>query len=221
MHEYAEITHFKHTIKGTELLVTIPKKSIGDYLKKFGNGGVVKAELRLDDGRTISAEQRKKAYATIGDIALYTGYAPEELKEIMKYYFMAESGEDYFSLSNCSMTTAREFINYLIEFCLKWNIPLKESGLERTDDIDRFIYVSMLYKKCCICGRDADLHHALEDRIGMGNNRNKVIHVGRKAISLCRIHHQELHNMIEKEFYDKYKVYPIKLDATLVEKLNL
>ncbi|MDQ4679658.1 putative HNHc nuclease, partial [Stenotrophomonas maltophilia group sp. RNC7] len=79
MHEYAEIKAYKHTEKGTELRIIIPKKELGDYLKRFSKGGIVQAELRLDDGRTISADQRKKIYATIKDISLHTGHMPEEL----------------------------------------------------------------------------------------------------------------------------------------------
>lgn len=207
MYEFAEITHFKHTINGTELLVTIPKKSIGDYIKKFAAGGVVKAELRLDDGRTISADQRKKVYATLGDIAFHAGYAPEELKEIMKYYFMAESGEDYFSLSNCSMTTARLYINYLIEFCFQWDIPLQESGLNRTDDINAYLYMCLKHKKCCICGKDADKHHW--QAIGMGHDRRTYDDSKHEKIALCRSHHQECHAIGRETFENKYKVYGI------------
>ena len=74
MHEYAEIKGYKHTPKGTELRVVIPKKELGDYLKRFSKNGIVQAELKLDDGRTISADQRKKIYATIRDISDHTGH---------------------------------------------------------------------------------------------------------------------------------------------------
>ena len=207
MHEYAEITHFKHTNKGTELLVTIPKKSIGEQLQRFSQNGIVKAEIHLDDGRTISAEQRKKAYATIRDIALHTGHIPEELKEILKYYYMAETGEQYFSLSNCSMTTAKEYINYLIEFCLRWNIPLKESGLERTDDINTYLYMCLRHKKCCICGLDGEIHHW--EAIGMGHDRKNYDDSNNEKIALCRKHHTEVHAIGRDAFAKKYKVYGI------------
>ena len=47
-------------------------------------------ELRLDDGITITNAQRKKAYATIRDIADYTGYLPEQMKELMKYEYIID-----------------------------------------------------------------------------------------------------------------------------------
>ena len=40
--------------------------------------------LGVDDGRSITPAQRRKAYATLGDISNYTGYTVEAAKEIMK-----------------------------------------------------------------------------------------------------------------------------------------
>lgn len=207
MNEYAEIQAYKHSEDGTILKVIIPKKELGDYIKRFSKDGVVQAELRLDDGRTISAEQRKKAYATIKDISLHTGYLPEELKEIMKYNYMIQSGENYFSLSDCSVTTARLFINYLIEFAFTWDISLAESGIDRTDDIGKYLWLCLKYRKCSICGKKADLHH--EDAIGMGRNRKKIDDSNLKKIALCRVHHAEAETIGKDSFMKKHHVYGI------------
>ena len=40
---------------------------------------ITQAEVRLDDGRTISADQRRKIYATLRDISMYTGHTTEFL----------------------------------------------------------------------------------------------------------------------------------------------
>lgn len=143
MYEQVEIRQFRDTQQGTDLLVTIPDKRLGNLIC---NKRVRKAELRFDDGRHISAEQRKKAYATIRDIADYTGYLPEEMKEIMKYEHMIRTGDGYFSLSDCSMGMAREFINTLLEFALENGIPLSDNALERTDDIGRYLYFCIMHK---------------------------------------------------------------------------
>ena len=134
MHALVKISKYKETQSGTDLIISVPGMQIGDMLqrKKISN-----AEIRFDDGRHISAEQRKKAYATIRDIADWTGYLPEEMKEILKYQHMLHTGDAYFSLSNCSMDTAREFINTILEFALENGIPLSDNAIERTDDIGR------------------------------------------------------------------------------------
>ena len=204
MHALVKINQYRERKDGTDLIVSVPELKLGDLLirKKIQN-----AEIRFDDGRHISAEQRKKAYATIRDIADWTGYLPEEMKEILKYQHMMRTGDAYFSLSNCSMDTAREFINTILEFALENGIPLSEDALNRTDDIGRYLYYCLLHKKCAICGRDGEIHH--EEAIGMGNDRTKIDDSGYKKICLCRMHHTIAHQMGIKRFRQAYKVYGI------------
>lgn len=190
MHALVKINQYREQKDGTDLVVSVPDLKLGDMFqrKKIRN-----AEIRFDDGRHISAEQRKKAYATIRDISDWTGYLPEEMKEILKYQHMMRTGDAYFSLSNCSMDTAREFINTILEFALENGIPLSDNAIERTDDIGRYLYYCMLHKKCAICGKDGEIHH--EDAIGMGNDRTKVDDSSYKKICLCREHHTLAHSL--------------------------
>ena len=179
---------------------------------------ITACEVKFDDGRSISVEQRKKIYATINDISAWCGHLPEPLKEYLKYLYMSNVGCEYFSLSNCDMTTARHFLSYLIEFCFYWGVSTRDTLLNRTDDIGKYLYQCLLHRKCAVCNDKADIHHI--DRIGMGNDRQKVNHIGREAIALCRKHHNEAH-MNEKEFLEKHHIYGIKLDEYLVKKLKL
>ena len=208
MHEYAEIKGYRELENGTELKVFVPK-DIREYLKKYQKNGKVPSELRLDDPRYISSRQRKAIYATVNDISDWYGDVPEYMKEILKAYFIIEYDLNYFSLGNCSVTTARKFLDYLIEFALKHDISLSESGLERTDNIDRYLWMCLKHRKCCICGAKGELHHCTGSRIGMGNNRRKTSNTGRELISLCRKHHTEIHQKPESEFFKKYKVHGI------------
>lgn len=41
----------------------------------------------------------------------------------MKYEFISRYGVEPFSLADVSVSTAREFISFLIDFCLEWHIP--------------------------------------------------------------------------------------------------
>lgn len=179
---------------------------------------VTECEVELWDGRHISPEQRKKAYALLNEIAAWSGHAQEYLKDWFKYALISETGGEYFSLSDCTMTQAREYISYLIDFCLRANVPTHKPLLEYTDDIGAYLYACLANRKCAICGAKADVHHV--DRVGMGRSRNDIIHEGMEAIALCRRHHQEAHQNEAGLFY-KYKVYGIKLDAYLCRKLKL
>lgn len=89
MHSIVTLNKYKETDLGTELYITVPDRKLGDMLTERC---IKRAEMRFDDGRTISIEQRKKAYATIRDIADYTGYLPEEQKEWLKYLYIAQTG---------------------------------------------------------------------------------------------------------------------------------
>ena len=204
MHALVKINQYREQKDGTDLVISVPDLKLGDMFqrKKIRN-----AEIRFDDGRHISAEQRKKAYATIRDISDWTGYLPEEMKEILKYQHMMRTGDAYFSLSNCSMDTAREFINTILEFALENGIPLSDNAIERTDDIGRYLYYCLLHKKCAICGKDGEIHH--EDAIGMGNDRTKVDDSSYKKICLCREHHTLAHSLGVIRFREMYKVYGI------------
>ena len=176
--------------------------------------------VRYFDGRRISPEQRKKIYAIIADIAEFTGNVPEMEKAMQKYFYIERYGADYFSLSDCTVTEAREFINYLIDFCFENNIGTRDTLLNRTDDISRYLYSCLINRKCAVCNNKAEIHHCEGSRVGMGFDRRKINNIGRLAVALCRKCHSIAHND-EKKFFEKNHIYGIKLDAYAVKKLKL
>lgn len=175
-------------------------------------------ELRLDDGRQISAVQRKKIFALVRDISNWSGHDPEELRRLLTWDFRSLDGGPDFSLSDVDMTTAREFITYLIDFCFRWGVPTRDSLLERTDDIGKYLYLCLEHRKCAICNDRADVHHV--DAVGMGRDRESIVHEGMRAIALCRKHHQEAHQA-GQDFFQRYHVFGIRLDGYLCGVLNL
>lgn len=198
------------------MVVLVPKENLIEVLSaKCIND----TEMRLDDGRTITNQQRKKAYATIRDISDYTGYSPEEQKEVLKFRHIINTGCRDFSLSDCSIDTAREFINTILDYALCEGIPLADFGVNRTDDIGKYLYYCIKHKKCAVCGRDGEIHHV--DTIGMGQDRNRYDDSGNRKICLCRIHHTEAHTVGMIVFEKKYKVYGIVLltDTVDIKKL--
>jgi len=197
----------KETEEGTIIEVLVPNERVAAAVAKMSDSDTLNGELRIDDSRHITAEQRKKIYATLADISEYLGYMPEELKEIMKYYFIAATGQDYFSFSYCSVTVAKEFINFIIDFAFENSVPLLESGLDRTDDIDKYLYICIKKKKCVRHNTKGEIHHI--DTIGMGNNRKTLDDSQHRKICLCSSCHKEIHNIGVKTFCDKYKVYGI------------
>ena len=188
-----------------------------------------KVEIILPDGRRISAEQRRKVYAILGEIAEYVdgirnADTIEEQKRLLKMEFMVKRMESaerrMFSLSDCDMSTAREFITYLIDFIIANDIPTKVPLIEQCEDVSRYIYSCLANKKCCICGKPADLHHV--QSVGSQGYRDKINHIGLEALPLCREHHTESHTKGQIEFMKQYHLEPIKIDAKIAKiyKLN-
>ena len=204
MYQHAVLEKYRIDQDGTSLQIKIPGVDLGQYIteKKARY-----AEIRIDDGRTITSLQRRKAYATIRDISSWTGYLPEEQKEWLKYLYIERTGNPYFSLSDCSMDTAREFINVILDYALEEGIPLSERGIERTDDIGRYLYSCIKNKRCAVCGRSGEIHHV--DAIGAGRDRRYVDDSGYRKICLCREHHPAAHQRGMKAFEQMYHVYGI------------
>lgn len=202
---YGQLLSAAASERGTNLLIHADE----EITALLEHRRVGRVQVGFDDGRHISPSQRRKIYATLRDISEHTGYDPESAKQIMKLEHMARAGmEAPFSLSDCSMTTAREFINTLMDYSLREGIILTETGLQRTDDIDSYLLQCIRYRRCCICGQAADIHH--QDAIGMGNDRRRTDDSGKRIIALCRKHHQAAHAMGNLRFMEMYKVYGIE-----------
>ena len=199
-------------------------------------GGVMVATTRPDvpnlsddvdviwrDMRRISPEQRRKAYALMGEIAAWSGDTPENVKAALKMDFRLKALESMekrlFSLSDCDMTTARLFITYLIDFALENDVPSSRPLAEYADDIERYVYACAVNKKCAVCGRKAELHNV--DRVGMGRDRREICHIGMQALPLCREHHQEAHQHGDKALLEKYHLVAVAIDERIAKANGL
>lgn len=176
------------------------------------------------DSRTLSDKQRKMCYALQNAIAEWSGSSPEDIKQAFKMEFWAERVETLadkiFSLSNAPMSLIAEYQKFLIQFIISNDVPVKRPLLEYVDDIEHYVYMCLIHKKCCICGKRAELHHV--DQIGIGNNRNEVEHEGRECLPLCREHHTEYHSIGKQTFFEKYHFDKgIKIDKTIIKIYGL
>lgn len=199
-------------------------------------------EIRLNDGRSISNLQRRKIFALIHDIGdhatkisnqreytevlrqlklLYVKDKTdnEVIRRVLTKHYCDLIDSDIFSLSNCSMSVAREFIDWLIELCLDYDIPCNDSLAVLCEDINRYMYLCVAKRKCAICGRKADIHEV--EKVGMGGNRQKMHHKGQFVEALCRLHHCEVEsNTPQKEFDKQYHINPIRLDEYLCRQIG-
>lgn len=180
--------------------------------------------VQMVDSRPLSDKQRRACFALLRAISDYTGQGVESTKEWMKIKFLAEDLEQthdkIFSLSNAPMSLVCAYQRYLVRFILDFDIPCSFSLLDFVDDVQDYVYSCLVTKKCCICGAPTDLHHV--ERVGMGRNRNEIIHEGLEVLPLCRTHHTEAHTMPDEEFFDLYHIPGgIVMDRTLCRLYGL
>ena len=166
--------------------------------------------VELPDQRPASNEQKAKAHILMKAISDYSGEDKEHTEFLLKSLFidkyMASLTKKYFSLATCDMTTARDFISMLVDFCIEYGIPLDKPLYELCEDIERYTYQCLMHKTCVICGRKAELHHCDGSAVGMGGDRTKMIHEGLEVMPLCREHHREYHQHGGKAFTDKFHI---------------
>lgn len=182
------------------------------------------------DKRQISPEQRRKAWALIGEIAAWAGYIKAgdktDLNTMLKGEFLRARVDALqaeaikaFSLSDVDMTTARMYIDWLVEFCIVNHVPTRQPLYELADDLSAYAYACAMHKVCAVCGRRAELHHI--DRVGMGRNRDEIEHIGMEALPLCREHHMEAHQHGDPALMEKYHLQFITIDEKICRVYRL
>lgn len=213
--------------------VDIVKGTISDYDERSGvltikaqypdwqimlKRGYKECAVQLIDSRPLSDKQRRACYALLREIGDYTGQGTDSTKEWMKIKFLAEdlgeTADKIFSLSNAPMSLVCAFQRFLVRFILEWDIPTRFPLLGMVDDVADYVYACLINRKCAVCGKRADLHHV--DHVGMGRDREEIIHEGMKALPLCREHHQECHTIGQQTFNEKYHFDSgIEIDKTI------
>lgn len=189
-------------------------------------------EITPIDARKLSNKQRRMCWALIGCIAEWQGESKAQtmrdmVNEAMKLDLLESSDESpdmMFSLSDAPMSVICEYQRFLVDFIIENDISTPQPLYEYADDLDRYVYSCIANRRCCVCGRPADIHHCNIDgsRVGMGRDRTQIVHEGLSVLPLCRNHHTEIHTMPEPDFLDKYHLPgPVKLDKYLCSVLGV
>lgn len=204
-------------IDGKMVTLKLDETLNADYLDLLAHGGQNNVDIRLIDNRGITGKQNKVAHALIGDVATWSGDYPILVEQYLKYYFMADSGY-WFSHASATRSQAREWIDFLIEFVLSNDVPLPKRYEYLTQNTSWFYYC-LKYRKCCICGKHADVAHV--ETVGMGRNRQEIDHSDHRFMALCRKHHTEQHTIGIQLFLKLYQIIPVYLDYEERKKLHI
>jgi len=220
----AKVTATRFNKEGQqEIMITLDESIIGYQLERYKNGiGELYGEFTLFDNRIITAQQRKKIHAILNDIVRSTGngnhaYDVESIKEDMKLMFCESKGIDEFSTSeltgDCTVTTASEFITFLLDFCLEYGIPLSDPPIELAEDIKHQLIKCLYERKCAVCWKPGMVYPV--------NTTGAMKIEGRhELMCLCSSHYQEAESSGHKAFASKQHVLGILMNQEQFMKLK-
>ena len=203
--------------KGNKLAIEFEDEINSNFLELLANNDDNLAKVEFLDNRQMSQKQNALSHVLIADVARWSYDEPKWIESVLKYYYEAKSGV-YFEHSRATKNEATEWIGFLIEFILKNDIPL-EKRYQYLLENNKWFYYCLKYRKCCICGKHADVCHI--EVVGMGRNRKKISHENFTFYAGCRFHHQEEHRIGTKNFLNKYQIKPVKLNIEELKKLNI
>lgn len=183
---------------------------------RFGD----RCEVRMLDKRVITREQRKKIYAVFGEVAQFMGDfdfgANKYVKNMLKGMFLHERPEHgWFSLADCSVETAGEFIDFLIGFCLEHSIQTQDTLLRRCEDARRYMYQCLKHRKCAVCNKPGEVYYV--DSIGMDSSKKTMSDLIHRRICLCSEHYNKARKMGWQEFADYRHVVGVLYNETKEE----
>ena len=192
-----------------------------DALLLLDNGYPLDVNLEVIDGKKITIQQRKKIFALLNDIYLFTGQPQEDLRQQFQFYLEMIKGYEPISLTDTTRRIASELIEVIIAWVFQNDIPLnyKTSDLMKQDQT--FLYLATVHRKCVICGKpNSELAHY--HAVGRGRNRRKIDHTDNKVLALCREHHKTQHNMGMDSFNAKYHLKDswVSVDSRLNKMLK-
>lgn len=200
--------------KGRYILLGFPVSPSNDLL--LSSGEVLDVNIEVVDNKKISQTQRRFIFALCNDIANYIGNDKDYVRLMLQEQYCTARGVDVKSLSDCSMIYAAKLIDFIITWCISNEIPLTGGIISQYEYHfnEQQAYLMALKRVCVVCGRvHSDIHHV--DHIGNGFNRNKISHIGKRALPLCRYHHTEAHTLGEQKFINKYHLTPFEIDKKM------
>lgn len=195
------------------------------------------SEINVIKVNRLSLDQSKLIWCLCKEYGDLIGYEREEMREVLENEFCSSREIEYFSISPhkpsaCSVETATEFIQFIIEHSIRegYNLIIPEGkGEKRTykhsrdicPDINKYVIACIRAKRCAVCGSyyDVTIHHYDTISSTTGTYEKDDGLQGR-MISLCGGCHAKAHNITKKEFESKYHIYGVWLTPTIVADIK-
>ncbi|WDF24609.1 putative HNHc nuclease [Fusobacterium nucleatum] len=124
------------------------------------------------------------------------------------------------ALNTLTQNQANDFIKWLLETCIYYDVPLKMDIENLADQYTKaYHYVCLKNRICCICGKEHGVLHHYDNVARVGGYKfddGRVLRV----MCLCEEHHTEVHAIGAKNFSSKYHVVGIYLDDRQIRELK-
>lgn len=215
-------------IANEEIVITLPVERVYPGLKQQIEERLNHYPIKVIPVKRLSKAQNGLIHVLLKQFGEELGWTMQDMKEYQKEQFALSRDLEKFSTANCDMEMANDFIAFIIEQALRNEINLYvlnkhdnryKSILKVDKTTERYVIACLRAKTCAICGRKgADLHHWKTIASAAGAYENDD---GLKTpfMSLCRIHHNEFHEIGQKEFEEKYHIEGVWLNPQLVYEL--
>ena len=215
-------------IANEEIVITLPVEKVYPGLKQLIEERLNHYPIKVIPVKRLSKAQNGLIHVLLKQFGEELGWTMQDMKEYQKEQFALSRDLEKFSTANCDMEMANDFIAFIIEQALENEINLYvlnkhdnryKSILKVDKTTERYVIACLRAKTCAICGRKgADLHHWKTIASAAGAYENDD---GLKTpfMSLCRIHHNEFHEIGQKEFEEKYHIEGVWLNPQLVYEL--
>lgn len=215
-------------IANEEIVITLPVERVYPGLKQQIEERLNHYPIKVIPVKRLSKAQNGLIHVLLKQFGEELGWTMQDMKEYQKEQFALSRDLEKFSTANCDMEMANDFIAFIIEQALENEINLYvlnkhdnryKSILKVDKTTERYVIACLRAKTCAICGRrGADLHHWKTIASAAGTYENDD---GLKTpfMSLCRIHHNEFHEIGQKEFEEKYHIEGVWLNPQLVYEL--
>lgn len=215
-------------IENEEIVITLPVEKVYPGLKQQIEERLNHYSIKVIPVKRLSKAQNGLIHVLLKQFGEELGWTMQDMKEYQKEQFALSRDLKKFSTANCDMEMANDFIAFIIEQALENEINLYvlnkhdnryKSILKVDKTTERYVIACLRAKTCAICGRKgADLHHWNTIASAAGTYENDD---GLKTpfMSLCRIHHNEFHEIGQKEFEEKYHIEGVWLNPQLVYEL--
>ena len=190
--------------------------------------------IRVIPVSMLSQDQNALIHIIFQQFAEQIGDSRENVKIDLKNEFCRLKEIPVFTFERASkdvlsMELANEFINWLIEKALQWDVNLffKEKGSGEIrhvrhfiKEIDQYVIACLRERKCAVCNVVHDEYNTVDldhwDNVNTIGGYEADNGLKTKLLPLCRKHHDEKHHIGRKKFEDKYHLKGVWLNEKLV-----